>query len=88
MPYGVIGESGVTSLDHTSPFATVSTPSDVAVYTPEGNSALSPGNERSRLSLALHKKKLVDRGHMFLEGRMGDLLKSLSKEEKRYVCPP
>ena len=87
MPHGVMDAYGWRPLDHVSPFAPISTPSDVMIQTPPADNAASPANAPSPLSVALRKKTLTDRAYMFLDGRHDDLLRSLSKDERRLVEP-
>jgi hypothetical protein len=60
----------------------MSTPSDIVVATPPENGTKSVINAPSPLTKLQGMKVLVDRAHMFVEGRYGELVKSMHEEEK------
>jgi hypothetical protein len=77
LPFGVVNGFS-PHVDHPSP----STPSDVIVSTPHAaETALSPQNAPSPLSLVLKKKTAVDRAHLFCEGKHEELIRSLNTAE-------
>ena len=66
------------AIDHPSPAE-----SDISVATPPENFVVSP-KAASSLSKALNAKVAIDRAHLFLEGRIADLVKSMDNREKEY----
>jgi hypothetical protein len=64
--------------DHPSPAI-----SDISVATPPGDFALA-SRTSSFLSKTLNEKVAIERAHVFLEGRMNDLIKSMDHKEKEY----
>jgi hypothetical protein len=86
MPYGAMRRSGRPSTSGTSPQGiAVSTPSDVVVTTPSSVNASSPHAAASPTSLVLKQRVAFDRTHLFLQGRHGDLLKSMNQKERRWA---
>ncbi|KAI9764311.1 MAG: hypothetical protein M1840_008529 [Geoglossum simile] len=86
MPYGALGplQSGA---DHPSPFEPpVSTPSDVSIMTtPPADITLSPRDAPSPLSVALKRKTAIERAHLFVQGKHGDLIRSMNGAERRVM---
>ena len=88
MPYGAMKASKPSDLDHISPWAHVSTPSDVAMPSPSSNNAASPQAAPSPFSQAIESRNKMRRAYFFLEGKRSELMKAMNKSEQRYVKPP
>jgi hypothetical protein len=72
------------SADQPSPFGpSYSTPSDIVANTPNGDTAPSPQDAPSPLSVALKKKTAIDRAHLFVQGKHDELVRNLNMEEKK-----
>jgi hypothetical protein len=85
MPHGAIDRS--SSRDRVSPFESSASPhSDVNLLTPPFNSP-TIANSVSPLSKVLERKTVLDRAHLFLEGRLDTLAKSMNDTEKRLDAP-
>jgi hypothetical protein len=67
-----------SSVNHPSPAV-----SEISVATPPGDLALV-SQTSSSLSKTLNEKVAIERAHVFLEGRMNDLIKSMDHKEKEY----
>jgi hypothetical protein len=86
MPHGAPHLMVGRQIDHLSPRGySVPTPgSDINVATPSV-SADSPSDAPSPTKTLLRKKQALDRGHLFLQGRYDELLRSLDKDERMWV---
>ena len=78
IPLKAFGPFKRLPIDHPSPAI-----SDISVDTPPGDLALS-SKTASSLSKVLTEKVAIERAHVFLEGRMNDLIKSMDHQEKVY----
>ncbi|KAH8786356.1 hypothetical protein F5882DRAFT_497061 [Hyaloscypha sp. PMI_1271] len=77
IPYrAFFGQCRLPSVDHPSPAK-----SDISVATPPGDLTLSC-KTTSALSKTLNEKVSIDRAHLFLAGRINDLVKSMDRREK------
>lgn len=65
-------------IDHSSPAI-----SDISVATPLEDLVLS-SKAASSLSKTLNEKVAIERAHVFLEGRINELIKSMDNREKEY----
>jgi len=88
-PFGVFTRQqggSPRSSNHPSPFAvTASTPlSQVSMHTPP-ETADSPVNAPSALSVAVKRKAAIEKAHLFVQGKHHELLQLLSTQEKRHV---
>lgn len=83
MPYGAMRAAGARNLDDFSPFATMSTPSDVAVVTPINKNPGTPQEVLSPLSRAIADSAALQRARMFLDGRHDELMKSMDSSQRR-----
>ncbi|KAI9690498.1 MAG: hypothetical protein M1822_009461 [Bathelium mastoideum] len=86
LPYESIKSYMLRALDHASPVAgTVATPSDVSVHTPSANSAGSPRDVPSPLTIDLKKKTAIDRAKLFASGHHTELMQGMSRAEQKLA---
>jgi len=98
MPYIPLRVPRARAYDHISPFGpTATTPaSDIIVKTPSSantgpsprnapspGDALSPKNALSPMTVAVRENVKIDRARLFVRGCHMELLKGLSREEKK-----
>ncbi|PMD49347.1 uncharacterized protein K444DRAFT_298311 [Hyaloscypha bicolor E] len=77
IPYrAFFGQCRLPSIDHPSPAK-----SDISVATPPEDLVVS-SKGISSLSKTLNEKVSIDRAHLFLAGRINDLVKSMDRREK------
>ena len=78
LPYGALPQAR-RAFDHVSPFGqSVSTPSDVSIYSPGGHTSPPPA-----LSKELRNTTSIQRAHLFLGGNYDKLLKILDTSETK-----
>jgi hypothetical protein len=83
MPQGLVRPSDGQSPNAYGPSPMqMSTPSDIVAATPPGNGTQPLMNASSPVTKLQNMKILVDRAHMFVEGRYGEMVKSMREEEK------
>ena len=75
MPYGTMGISAASAVDHVSPL------SDIVVTTPP-----SPRGASSPMTVAVREMTAIERARLFVEGRQMDLLKSLDIPQRTSVA--
>ncbi|KAE9370227.1 hypothetical protein N431DRAFT_468295 [Stipitochalara longipes BDJ] len=79
IPLKALGPFKRLPIGHPSPAV-----SDISVATPPGDLTQS-SKATSSLSKTLNEKVAVERAHVFLEGRMNDLIKSMDHQEKELT---